>query len=828
MTGPLDMFRTQGAELMLPRAGSSPPPSFAESWGAARQQADVLDRTDSYDIYAKQQAAGVVRALASRGVTAIETGYGRRIGITERNFASDRQAVTERIWQEVAKIRSRDPTFLADLPDRAAFDAAVTANRKRDLGAAEAVLADRDGAAAAIGGFAGAMQSTLGDPMTQIGMAVTLPLGGPISGGLARQIALSAAREAGLNLLATAPMLPWKAKNAGAMGREYGAGDIAADLGLAAAAGGLLGGAFAAAGHGLGKVADSVLEKRSARQMAALLEQVPEATGLPLTPVEKAAAVTLRREAEDLRTSPFQQTPEGDATHLQQVQDSTDALLTGEPLPPPPADAPPMAGMSQQRLPGKYRVISAADLQTDAATFQYKTGGDAAGVTDRLANVTQWNPDAAGAIMVWERADGTLFVADGHQRTGLAKRLIRDGHAEDVGLLAHVYREADGVTAEQAMLRAAGANILAGTGDALDAAKIIRRVGAESQYLRGMDGTRALARDAMGLARLSDDAFGMVLNGDAETAAIGAIVGRVAPDAPELHAQMIQGLRTADVATATQRELLLRDMLAAPRTREHQHDMFGMLEVTRGLWAERARILERTLETIRRARRALASAADNADTLEAAGGKVDRTRAASVADENARMATVVERLARVTDNPVNEALSRAATAMAEGKRADAAARDFLAEIRAQPDIIGQLAADAADAGARAADAGTGAGDAGLAGRHGPDPATQGRPRAGEGNEGARAGEPDAGAAARNPAADHAIADFSDPQGAAAAAQADHLLHDMRAAADAPEEPGGLFSLFDEDEPALRAVVDEIDADQRALHAMTACLKGGAA
>jgi hypothetical protein len=724
MSGLLDSFAQPDLSAILPRGGSMPP-SFGDIWGAARQQSDVLDRSDSYDLYAKQLAQPVVDALRSRGRTSIDTGYGRRIAITPRNFARDREAIADRIWQEVAAERERDPGFLQDYPDRDAFDNAVLARRKRDLVDAESVLASGSGAATVVGELGGAIQSTLADPVTWITTGLTLPFGGPVSGGIARQIGISALREAALNTAATVPALAFKDRNMEELGREYGLGDAALDLGLAALVGGGLGATAAAGGVAL----DKGVEAMSARRLARELEALPDTRGMPLTATELAAVKVLKRQADDLDTSPFAPDPHADAAHLQRLHETEDALLTDDPLPGPAGMEPPLSPAAiDAQLPGNYRILSAKDLQTDPETFQYKAGGDGQGVTDRLRGVTEWNADAAGAIMVWERADGTLFVADGHQRSGLARRLIGEGRYEDIGLLSHVYREADGVTAETAMLRAAGANILAGTGTPTDAARIIRRAGIDSAHLKGFNKASAFGQQSMGLARLSDDAFGMVINGDDETMIIGAIVGRVAPDAPELHAQMIQALRTADVSSAAQRELMLRDMLAAPRSREHQTDMFGVLEVTRSLYAERARILERALESVRRAKRALVSAADNADTLAEAGARIDRGRAAAVAEQNAQLADVIERLARVTDNPVNTALSRAAVSMSEGKRADAAARDFLAGLRSQPDLVDELVGR----GRPARDA---AGDAGLAGRAGTGDAAE----SGAGAVGADAG-----------------------------------------------------------------------------------------
>jgi len=84
------------------------------------------------------------------------------------------------------------------------------------------------------------------------------------------------------------------------------------------------------------------------------------------------------------------------------------------------------------------------NVQTDAATFQYKNGSEQDGVTDRLRGVTKWDTARAGMALIYEKADGTRFIADGHQRLGLAKRLSSEG--KPVQMAAIILREPDRVT----------------------------------------------------------------------------------------------------------------------------------------------------------------------------------------------------------------------------------------------------------------------------------------------------------------------------------------------------------------------------------------------
>ena len=105
------------------------------------------------------------------------------------------------------------------------------------------------------------------------------------------------------------------------------------------------------------------------------------------------------------------------------------------------------------------------NLTTDAKAFQYKSGGDEAGVTERLQGVQRWDPVKAGIAIVYERKDGTRVVADGHQRLGLAKKMAEQG--QDPHMLGVLMREVDGFTVEDVREAAALKNIAEGNGRCL-------------------------------------------------------------------------------------------------------------------------------------------------------------------------------------------------------------------------------------------------------------------------------------------------------------------------------------------------------------------------
>src|SRR5690606_26573917 len=138
----------------------------------------------------------------------------------------------------------------------------------------------------------------------------------------------------------------------------------------------------------------------------------------------------------------------------------------------------------------------------------FKAGGDEFGVTDRLAGITKWEPERSGVMLVYEFADGSRIIADGHQRLGLAKRLA--GQGQDVQAAVMVLREQDGVTPAMARARAAYKNMAEGSGSATDAAKILRDSGATLADLN-LPPKSAMLRDAEGLSQVNDDVFGMVV-----------------------------------------------------------------------------------------------------------------------------------------------------------------------------------------------------------------------------------------------------------------------------------------------------------------------------
>lgn len=316
----------------------------------------------------------------------------------------------------------------------------------------------------------------------------------------------------------------------------------------------------------------------------------------------------------------------------------------------------------------RFRKIDPANVTADAETFQFKSGGDAAGVTDRLKGVTSWDSVAAGKTVMWERKDGKLFIGDGHQRLGLAKRLQSQG--QKVEMDAYVMREADGWSPRDVRVYAAIKNMKEGSGTSLDMAKVVReRPDLVNGSLPMSDGK---VKDAIALSKLSPDAFGMVVNGVVKPEHAAA-VGNIADTGR--HATMLKEMQAANITSSQHARLYVQQAMAAPQYTETTGSLFGDQVETRSLLAERAKVLDKAIQSLKSDKKIFGLLEREAGSIESAGNKLVHEVNAERAQGAGRTAELVEKLA-ATRGPVSSMLDKAALALAEGKSPSVAAREF--------------------------------------------------------------------------------------------------------------------------------------------------------
>lgn len=628
-----------------------------------------------------------VEAMRARGE--FEGPLGPRVIEEQRNIFLERfDQVAQQFPEQAAALQ-----FLQPLEDQAR---AIARGAHDDL---ERALASPDlsTAGALLAGLAGGVYGGVRDPL----VAGSLFFGGGAgtAATVLGRIGQVALRESIINGTVMIPIEAQAQKRRAELDLPHGIAQALTHIGL----GFLIGGAAGTALQGGREIARALADKhlvpvfeRVARGEGSAedIERVVTALGGELSD-EQRATIRAAVQAQEADAIAGERPPAIDAD--QHAEIAGQAIRHAEdPINEPPPEialpVPPRAAdqvkIIDEALPAKpgevetvdgkpvlFRRFDPGEIGTDAATFQFKGGGDEAGVTERLRHVTQWDALASGKVFVFDRGGGELLIADGHQRLGLAKRLQAEGHPP-IRLDGYLFREADGWTAADVRALAAKKNLQEGSGDALDVARILR----ERPDI--LDGSLPITSPAMkagvAVARLSDEAFGMAMNGVVppnHAAAVGAMV----PE-PTQHAAVLAELARHAPETDREARLLIGEILSAGFTTEEQINLFGAAELTRSLMAERVKVLDQTIATLNRDKKLFGVLATRADVIEAAGNVLDREGNVRRATDAGTIAEIVARLASRA-GPVSDALNRAAQRVADGEKPAQAARAFLEDVR---------------------------------------------------------------------------------------------------------------------------------------------------
>ena len=312
----------------------------------------------------------------------------------------------------------------------------------------------------------------------------------------------------------------------------------------------------------------------------------------------------------------------------------------------------------------------------DAQTYQFKEA-DPRGVTGALKGVQKWDPLAASAnpVVVHERADGSLFVADGHQRLNKWNELSAAG--QDMPPMRGVLlREVDGYDVDTVRRIVSLKNVREGSADPIDIAKLLRTgplTEAEANTMpRGSVAGPKLAQ-AESLSQLGDHAFQAVVNREIPSS-WGAVVARLVPEQDQ-QLTIVRALSNADIGNDIEAEALVKELLRGDFTQIAMTDMFGESQQMVSLAEQIAKIVGRVTTTLGRQRRTFNAAVKNAGTLETAGNKLAR-------EENVRRATAAGELAEWFDfyndkngSNVREAMKSLAARIVKGEATLATAAD---------------------------------------------------------------------------------------------------------------------------------------------------------
>jgi len=573
--------------------------------------------------------------------------------------------------------------------------------------------------------FAGAVHGTVSDPVLLYAMAQTR--GATAVPGLMGVMFRDAAIGAGTEAIIQKDVKDWYES----LGLDYTWEDFATNVAI--------GGVFGAGAPLVFKIGGDTITLTS-QQAQKGYEALVRSGAFKPKGTTKAAERARDAQQDIADANPL----EDDNVHQERITRAAVAAENNRPpaIPdePPAAVKPPSSVYDADNLDGLVYRFDPNEIQVDAETFQFKAGGDEFGVSDRLQGVTEWDPIKAGQVTVYEFADGNQFIADGHQRLGLAKRIQQQDPSQDVRLYGHLLREVDGFTPEMARVAAAMKNIAEGTGTAIDAAKVLR---VAPERMGELPPRSALVRQAQELTFLDDDVFGAVING-LVPANYGAVVGRLIPDNPGLQQNAVSILAKTDPANEFQAESIVRQVREAGFEQREQVGLFGDELITESYFTERARILDRAQKALRQDKNAFSSLVSNADRLQTEGNILAQNANQRRAENDAQALALLQALANKV-GPLSDALTAAAKQARETGSYTEPTRGFVDAIRSSIES-GDFER-------------IGAGDVG---RPGNDPA-QSRVRADE-------AEPE-------------LEGFDDASGAAAARQSDQLTEDLLGDAD---------------------------------------------
>jgi len=508
--------------------------------------------------------------------------------------------------------------------------------------------------------FIGSMGSAFGDPVTQ----ATMPFGG-WSKSFWKNVMQSAAINAGVGAITEVDVAKWYNE----LDLEYSYQDFLANVAIQ----GAFGAALPVAGRGI---------RMTAEQAKKGWEVLSGKGRKPVSPEDQALVDVLEAQEEVVATNPLETPQDPNVAEFEHQSRLTAAQAAIEnnqaPKISPEPNAPikpSVAAEAADNLDGVLYTLDPDMIEVDAKTFQFKSGGDEFGVTERLQGVTTWDKYKAGVVTVYEYADGRMAIADGHQRLGLAKRIRSQDPSQDVKVIGYKLREVDGISPEEARVIAAMKNIAEGTGTSIDAAKVLR---VEPDRLSELPPRSELVRQARDMMALSDEAFGAIVN-EVIPANYGAIVGRLIDD-PALQDAAIQVLAKSEPSNAFQAESIVRQVREAGAEEVEQISLFGEELVTESYYIERAKVLDRAYKELRRDKSAFETLVRNSERLEAEGNVLVKEANERKANTDGQTIALLQTLAN-RKGPLSDALNQAARTARDTNSYVEATRGFLDAVR---------------------------------------------------------------------------------------------------------------------------------------------------
>lgn len=184
-------------------------------------------------------------------------------------------------------------------------------------------------------------------------------------------------------------------------------------------------------------------------------------------------------------------------------------------------------------------------IKADPETYQFRSNYDNAGVTEEYRHAEDhWDPILHGnPLLVHERLDGTMYVADGHHRLNFAQKLNSEGRGPG-NVSAIVLREADGYTPEDIKIIAAYRNIAQGHANPVEAARVFKEAYSgkvHTELLPQLQMDKGNLNVSYRLSKLSDRALDEVERGEIPVD-VAADVAAVA-ETPESQDKLMESVK---------------------------------------------------------------------------------------------------------------------------------------------------------------------------------------------------------------------------------------------------------------------------------------------
>jgi predicted ABC-type ATPase len=563
-------------------------------------------------------------------------------------FGSDQPAFIEMLVSEATGLGYEIPDSLSAENIQA---------RREDIYARDGARMDRNNETLSratplgqAGAFVGAMASEFEDPVN----LATIPLGVANTARLATTIAVEAVINATLEGLQT----PTRNRNLVKLGQPE------ESILMNMAVGAVFGASIPLGIRGVQELGGLVsTSSRAIRSRVALLSSTSR------SPAAQAAGNAMTRDIQQEADAVTVETPEAVREYRTRTDEAQVAASEGRA---PDMPERPLAAFAPIDNDGS-QLVDPRGLLVQPEVFQFKSEIVAeGGVTPKLQGVTEWVPHRAGVTLVYEYADGSQAVADGHQRTALARRIMAQDPTQNIRLRAQVFREEDGFSVEDVRVLAALKNI----GEAADgmtasmagdAAKVLRlRPEAIADLPRGPGIGRA-----QNLAKLSDDAFDLFINRVIEQR-FAEQIGNMVSD-PSMHLPIARLIERVRPETTEQAANIISQAMEAPTSRETTSDLFGETEVVESLYLEQAKVLERAMQIMRTDRSVFKTLTDQSERIEGTGqNRLDKTTNADARGQIEVALGAIKQLAHRA-GPISEALRDGAqTYRTDGRLKDAA------------------------------------------------------------------------------------------------------------------------------------------------------------